>query len=175
MTRYPSARARLTLLYTSLFAAGGAVLISDTYVLLNHFLTVNPQSFGKPTIASDAIARCVAALTGKGGLASSVAKARCSSAYGAAHAQRQTTLDHLRATPADRAFRGHLLAPPPGGSFLVASCGPSTSSPPPHRRLKSETQPRTHQTTGGLTVTGRLPVRAAQPAEVPSSRQTISP
>jgi signal transduction histidine kinase len=111
MTRHLSARARLTLLYTSLFAAGGAVLISVTYVLLDHFLTVNPQSFGKPTIASDAIARCVASLTGKGGISSSVAKAKCSSAYVAgADAQRQPTLDHLLLYSLTALFAVTLLA-----------------------------------------------------------------
>ena len=93
-----SARARLTLLYTSLFATGGGVLVAATYALLSHNLRSTPS---KSTTTPDptALAQCVAGASAKGGL-SADAKAKCGALYAqginaGAQAQRSTTLAHL--------------------------------------------------------------------------------
>lgn len=97
MTRHLSARSRLTLLYTSLFAACGAVLVLVTYLLVSHNLKYST----KPTQQSveKVIQQCVDAQVAKGGSASD-AKKKCSILYAngvkaGASAQRSTTLEHL--------------------------------------------------------------------------------
>jgi signal transduction histidine kinase len=96
MRRHLSARARLTLLYTSLFAVGGAVLIAVTYSLLAANLPRASKSTGGKDSA--AIAACVQAQSAKGGATD--AKIRCAELYqkgvaAGATAQRDATLQHL--------------------------------------------------------------------------------
>ena len=98
MRRHLSARSRLTLLYTSLFAVGGAALVSITYLLVSHALhgTAAPRT---PLQVKEAVAHCVAAARIKGGPG---AVAKCSALYAngvqaGASAQRSTALTHLLA------------------------------------------------------------------------------
>jgi signal transduction histidine kinase len=101
MTRHLSARWRLTLLYTSLFAACGLVLVGVTYALLSKNLQNTPSQqadTSSPKVQS-AIAQCVAASTIKG-QPTSDAKDRCTSLYSkgvsfGASSQRDTALHHL--------------------------------------------------------------------------------
>jgi signal transduction histidine kinase len=94
--RHLSARSRLTLFYTSLFAVGGAALIAVTYLLVAHTL----HSTTAPTIPGDVqrqIARCVRAVQTKGDPS---ALQKCGAVYvngvqAGAAAQRSTTLTHL--------------------------------------------------------------------------------
>jgi signal transduction histidine kinase len=94
-----SARSRLTLLYTSLFALGGATLISITYLLVAHTLhttTTKPT----PSAAQRAVEQCIRAAEA-GGTSPADAKAKCSAKLYAngvqagASAQRATALAHL--------------------------------------------------------------------------------
>ena len=96
MTRRLSARARLTLLYTSLFTLGGTALVSITYLLVAHTLhrTANPTI---PAATRQAIARCVTAAQTRGATS---ALQKCAAIYTngvqvGATAQRRTTLTHL--------------------------------------------------------------------------------
>jgi signal transduction histidine kinase len=97
MRRHLSARARLTLLYTSLFAVCGAVLLAVTYSLLaQQVQTSPPKSTGASEVA--AMEQCIKHQSPKGGDAE--AKARCAALYAkwvtaGAAAQRDTTLDQL--------------------------------------------------------------------------------
>jgi signal transduction histidine kinase len=91
-----SARSRLTLLYTSLFALGGAALVSITYLLVAHTLhaTTTPTV---PPATQQAIARCVTAVQTRG---RPDAIQKCAAIYtngvqAGASAQRSTTLTHL--------------------------------------------------------------------------------
>jgi signal transduction histidine kinase len=98
MKRHLSARSRLTLLYTSLFAGCGAVLVLVTYLLVSHNLkdtrtTMPPQDVQK------LIQQCVDDQIAKGGSAAN-AKQKCSVLYAngvkaGAKAERSTTLEHL--------------------------------------------------------------------------------
>ena len=97
MTRHLSARARLTLLYTSLFATCGAVLLAVTYTLLAHNLQATPAKSSAKSVSA-AIAQCVKEQTAKGG--TTLAQSRCAALYSkgvtaGATAQRDTTLQHL--------------------------------------------------------------------------------
>jgi len=101
MRRHLSARSRLTLLYTSLFAAGGGALVLITYLLVAHALrgtiTTTP-----PAPLQDAIARCVAAAQNAGSDSVALAETKCTDIYASgvlagASAQRATTLNHLLA------------------------------------------------------------------------------
>jgi signal transduction histidine kinase len=94
-----SARSRLTLLYTSLFALGGAALVLITYLLVAHTLhttTTNPTSPAVQRAVKECIRAAVASGTSPGD-----AKARCAAKLYAngvqagATAQRATTLTHL--------------------------------------------------------------------------------
>jgi len=97
--RHLSARSRLTLLYTSFFALGGAALVLITYLLVAHTLhnatTTTNSSTLQPTIN-----QCIDAATSSGSSAGD-AKARCTEKLYAngvqagAAAQRSTTLSHL--------------------------------------------------------------------------------
>lgn len=95
-----SVRARLTLLYGSLFAACGGVLVGVTYALLSHNLARSkPGPKAAPSGVEALIKQCVSNVTGKGGPAGD-AETRCSALYAngvkaGASAQRGTTLNHL--------------------------------------------------------------------------------
>ena len=98
MTRHLSARSRLTLLYTSLFAVCGAVLVVATYVLVSHNLKTTTTRT-TPQEAERPIQQCVTQQTAKGAQAGD-AKAKCAALYAngvkaGAAAQRSTTLEHL--------------------------------------------------------------------------------
>ncbi len=100
MRRHLSARSRLTLLYTSLFALGGAGLVLITYLLVAHSLRT-PTTTGIPPVSRQAIAQCVKAAQSAGGLAARVVE-KCAGVYAngvqaGASAQRSTTLAHLLA------------------------------------------------------------------------------
>jgi signal transduction histidine kinase len=90
-----SARSRLTLLYTSLFALGGAALVVITYLLVAHSLR-SPTSTGIPRSAQPKVAKCVAAAQAYGGSAMEKCGALFARGVQAgADAQRNTTLTHL--------------------------------------------------------------------------------
>jgi signal transduction histidine kinase len=98
--RYLSARSRLTLLYTSLFALGGAALVAITYLLVAHSLHTTPTT-GIPPVSQDAIARCVKEAQA-GGAPAAGPMIKCAALYAngvqaGASAQRSTTLAHLLA------------------------------------------------------------------------------
>ena len=97
MRRHLSARSRLTLLYTSLFALGGAALVVITYVLVAHTLSSRTPSTIPPAIRP-ALERCLAAASHRGGGSDVLQK--CSAVYAngvraGAATQRSTTLAHL--------------------------------------------------------------------------------
>ena len=48
MRHWRSARARLTALYTALFAAGGIILVAVTYLLVAHVGHKNPKAGSSP-------------------------------------------------------------------------------------------------------------------------------
>ncbi|MGH2896269.1 MAG: ATP-binding protein [Solirubrobacteraceae bacterium] len=88
----------MTLLYTSLFALGGAGLVVITYLLVVHSLH-GTTSTAIPRVSQDAIARCVEAAQTRAGSAASV-MIKCAAVYAngvqaGAAAQRSTTLAHL--------------------------------------------------------------------------------
>jgi signal transduction histidine kinase len=94
-----SARSRLTLLYTSLFALGGAALVSITYLLVAHALHTTDlngeTTVGVPSKVEQAIDQCVRASRD-----AADAKQQCAKLYGngvkaGAAAQSSTTLTHL--------------------------------------------------------------------------------
>jgi signal transduction histidine kinase len=93
-----SARSRLTLLYASLFALGGAALVAITYLLVASTLH-GATSTAIPPWVRLAVARCVEAAQRPGGSAAS-AMVKCAAVYAqgvaaGAAAQRNTTLAHL--------------------------------------------------------------------------------
>jgi signal transduction histidine kinase len=90
-----SARSRLTLFYTSVFAVGGALLVAVTYLLVAH--TLNSTAPAVPRDVQRQIARCVQAVQTK---ADPSALQKCGAVYingvqAGAAAQRNTTLTHL--------------------------------------------------------------------------------
>jgi signal transduction histidine kinase len=96
VTRRLSARSRLALLYTTLFALGGGALVTTTYLLVAHTLrrTTTPSI---PASTQQAIARCVTAVETRGATG---ALQKCAAIYvngvqAGATAQRRTTLTHL--------------------------------------------------------------------------------
>ncbi len=98
MRRYLSARSRLTLLYTSLFALGGAALVLITYLLVVHSLHGTATTTTPPAI-QPALAKCLQAASQRGGVRSDVMQ-KCSALHtngvqAGASAQRSTTLTHL--------------------------------------------------------------------------------
>ncbi len=98
MRSHLSARSRLTPLYTSLFALGGAALVSITYLLVAHSLHNTTTSTIPPSI-QPALARCLQAASQRGGVRSNVMQ-KCAQVYASgvqagAAAQRSTTLTHL--------------------------------------------------------------------------------
>ena len=98
MSRPLSARSRLTLVYTSLFAVGGAAVVLITYLLVAHTLNrATPTTI--PTAIRPALERCLQAASHRGGVSSSVLQ-KCGDVYAngvraGAAAQRSTTLTHL--------------------------------------------------------------------------------
>jgi signal transduction histidine kinase len=93
-----SARSRLTLLYTSLFALGGAALVTITYLLVAHSLhRTTPTTI--PRSIQPALEKCLQAASQRGGVRSDVMQ-KCADVYASgvqagASAQRSTTLTHL--------------------------------------------------------------------------------
>ena len=99
MRSHLSARSRLTLLYTSLFALGGGALVLITYLLVAHALhsTTAPKI---PASVQQAIDECVAAAQAAGSDSAATAMVKCAAAYAngvqaGAAAQRSATLPHL--------------------------------------------------------------------------------
>jgi signal transduction histidine kinase len=93
-----SARSRLTVLYTSLFALSGAALVLITYLLVSHSLHRTTTTKVPPAI-QPALTRCLEAAAQGGGVRSDVIQ-KCSAVYAngvqaGASAQRSTTLTHL--------------------------------------------------------------------------------
>lgn len=91
-----SARSRLTVLYTSLFALGGGALVAITYVLVAHSLHSATTTSITPEVQR-AVARCVQAVQARGRPG---AMAKCTTLYAnavqaGATAQRGATLSHL--------------------------------------------------------------------------------
>jgi signal transduction histidine kinase len=96
--RHLSARSRLTLLYTSLFALGGAALVLITYLLVAQTLHRTTTTTTPPAV-QPALARCLQAASQRGGVRSDVMQ-KCAAVYAngvqaGAAAQRSTTLTHL--------------------------------------------------------------------------------
>jgi signal transduction histidine kinase len=94
MARHLSARSRLTLLYTALFALGGATLVLVTYLLVAHTLHT-PASTALPPTVQAAIDQCI-----KVGGSDPVAMDKCTKLYAngvqsGAEAQRTITLQDL--------------------------------------------------------------------------------
>jgi signal transduction histidine kinase len=93
-----SARSRLTLLETTLFALGGAALVVITYVLVAHSLSTTTTVTIPPAIRQ-ALAKCLQAASQHGGVRSDLMQ-KCAAVYtsgvrAGAAAQRSTTLAHL--------------------------------------------------------------------------------
>jgi signal transduction histidine kinase len=91
------ARSRLTAVYTALFAAGGAVLVTLTYLLVAHALPASPSAPQSAT--RQAILSCLQAAR-SGGADAGDAKRTCTALYAngvhaGATAERATTLAHL--------------------------------------------------------------------------------
>jgi len=98
VSRPLSARSRLTLVYTSLFAVGGAAVVLITYLLVAHTLNRATQTT-IPTAIRPTLERCLQAASHRGGVSSSVLQ-KCGDVYAngvraGAAAQRSTTLTHL--------------------------------------------------------------------------------
>jgi signal transduction histidine kinase len=94
-----SARSRLTLLYTSLFALGGAALVLITYLLVAHSLHSTTTTTTEQQ-TRQAIDQCVTAAQQAGSDSAVLAKQKCGDLYAngvqaGASAQRSTTLTHL--------------------------------------------------------------------------------
>lgn len=98
MRTHLSARSRLALLYTALFAVGGATLVTVTYLLVAHSLPA-PSRAQPHSPTRQAILKCLQAAR-SGGVTASDAKRTCAALYAngvhaGASAERSTTLDHL--------------------------------------------------------------------------------
>ncbi|MGY4771233.1 sensor histidine kinase [Kribbella sp. CWNU-51] len=98
MSIHLSARARLTLVYTSLFAAGGAALVLITYLLVAHSQQ-DTTAVGTPPPTTETIRTCVEEAQARGDLdpKGECAKLYSSGVQAGAAAQRSTTLTHLLA------------------------------------------------------------------------------
>ncbi len=94
MRRHLSARSRLTLLYASLFALGGAALVAVTYLLVAH--TFDDKAIaGISPAGQQAIAQCLEAAQGGGAGVSKCTGLYVNGVQAGAAAQRGTTLTHL--------------------------------------------------------------------------------
>ncbi|HEV8173340.1 MAG TPA: HAMP domain-containing sensor histidine kinase [Actinoplanes sp.] len=96
MSIHLSARARLTLVSTALFALGGAALVLITYLLVAHSLQ-DTTAVGTPPSTAETIRTCVEAAQARG---DPDPKRECAKLYSSgvqagAAAQRSTTLTHL--------------------------------------------------------------------------------
>ncbi len=95
MSRLLSARSRLTLLYASLFALGGAALVLITYLLVAHTLHSKMKTRIPPGVRQ-ALEQCLrAAQSGRAGVMQKCAAVYASGVQAGASAQRSTTLTHL--------------------------------------------------------------------------------
>src|SRR5205085_5001982 len=77
--QHVSARSRLTLLYTSLFAVGGAAVVSITYLLVAHTLDSTTPRTTPPSI-QPALERCLRAASRHGGISADVMR-KCADVY----------------------------------------------------------------------------------------------
>jgi signal transduction histidine kinase len=87
------------LLYTSLFALGGAALVLVTYLLVAHALPVATPA-QTPAAVSTEMEQCIQAAQLKGGSSAENAKTKCAALYArgvqaGVSSQRETTLTHL--------------------------------------------------------------------------------
>jgi signal transduction histidine kinase len=91
-----SARSRLTLLYTSLFALGGAALVLITYLLVAHSLHGTAPS-GIPKSVQTQLGKCVTAAQTRGGhgILDKCGQLYANGVQAGKAAQRSTTLSHL--------------------------------------------------------------------------------
>jgi signal transduction histidine kinase len=99
VTSHLSARARLTLLYTSLFMLGGAGLALITYVLVASTLH-STAALTTPARVQQAVENCFTLLESQGPATPASATQKCAALYthgvqAGASAQRATTLTHL--------------------------------------------------------------------------------
>ncbi|HEY2594501.1 MAG TPA: ATP-binding protein, partial [Chloroflexota bacterium] len=99
MTSHLSARARLTLLYTSLFMLGGAGLALITYLLVASTLH-STAALTTPPRVQQAVENCFTLLESQGPATPASATQKCAALYthgvqAGASAQRATTLAHL--------------------------------------------------------------------------------
>jgi signal transduction histidine kinase len=93
--RHLSARSRLTLLYMSLFALGGAALVSVTYLLVAHTLYRKPP-VRTPREVQQAVEQCLrAAQAGRAGVMQKCAAVYTHGVQAGVSVQRSTTLAHL--------------------------------------------------------------------------------
>jgi signal transduction histidine kinase len=93
--RHLSARSRLTLLYASLFALGGAALVAITYLLVAHTFDDKAITSISPGV-QQAIAQCLqAAQAGGAGVMSKCTGLYVNGVQAGASAQHSTTLAHL--------------------------------------------------------------------------------
>ena len=97
MKSHLSARSRLTLLYTSLFALGGAALVLITYLLVADTLhSTTTTTITIPQGVQQAVERCLtAAQTGGADVMQKCAAVYTNGVQAGASAQRSTTLTHL--------------------------------------------------------------------------------
>jgi len=95
VSRLLSARSRLTLLYTALFALGGTALVLITYLLVAN--TLHPTATPRiPASVQRALEQCLrAARTGRAGVMQKCAAVYANGVQAGAAAQRSTTLAHL--------------------------------------------------------------------------------
>ena len=114
MSRFLSARSRLTLLYTSLFTLGGTALVLITYLLVAN--TLHPTATPRiPASVQRALEQCLrAARTGRAGVMQKCAAVYANGVQAGAAAQRSTTLAHLLA---------YSLLSLAGATLLAAAAG----------------------------------------------------
>ena len=114
MSRLLSARSRLTLLYTALFALGGTALVLITYLLVAN--TLHPTATPRiPASVQRALEQCLrAARTGRAGVMQKCAAVYANGVQAGAAAQRSTTLAHLLA---------YSLLSLAGATLLAAAAG----------------------------------------------------
>jgi signal transduction histidine kinase len=100
VTTHLSARSRLTLLYTTLFALGGGALVTTTYLLVAHTLQSSTVTLTTPRAVQQKISQCLTAVKQSG--KSEDALQKCAAIYAngvqaGVSAQRTTTLHNLLA------------------------------------------------------------------------------
>jgi len=114
VSRLLSARSRLTLLYTALFALGGTALVLITYLLVAN--TLHPTATPRiPASVQRALEQCLrAARTDRAGVMQKCAAVYANGVQAGAAAQRSTTLAHLLA---------YSLLSLAGATLLAAAAG----------------------------------------------------